>query len=144
MAAASFIIMACARGPSVVEQGIVSVGVYNVTEDKTLRVNVQPFAAQENNRPQPKELTENALPPLDAIKQVHAFLGERENTSYTVLGDITGLHYYMSMAELPSLFHRKNTASVTVVTDDKRYWDTSKGTMMPEQECKAYSLAQRV
>lgn len=139
---AAFIIMTCARGPSVVEQGITSVGVYNVTEDKTMRVNVQPFAAQENNRQQPKELTEGALPPLDAIKQVHAFLGEHENAAYTVLGDITALHYYMSMAELPSLFHRKNTESVTIVTHDKRYWDTN--TMIPEQECKAYSLAQRV
>lgn len=138
-----FTIMATARGPSIVEHGIISIGFASVNKDDhnnvtvCARINMKPFAAQLDNKKQDHALTDGAVDPLEAMKMVHDFLETQKGAHCVVLGDVTGINYYLSMAERPGLFERP-FSTIHCETADKQYW-TTQG-LIPDIRCKEYLL----
>lgn len=134
-----FVIMATARGPSIVEHGVISIGFISVNSEndieECIRINLKPFVAQLDNEKQLPELTADARDPLEAMQVLHVLLEKQNGNHCVVLGDPSGLNYYLNMAERPGLFHRP-FASIICETADKRYWKTQG--MVPDKECKDY------
>jgi hypothetical protein len=105
-----FVIMATERGPSVVEHGIISIGCAFVAQDNpnvtSLKINIKPFKAQVDNVKQPLALTESPLEPIEAMRMLDDLLTKNKDRDLFILGDVTGINYYLNLCELPGIFKR--------------------------------------
>ena len=91
-----------------VQYGIIAIGC--TYEKHEYKVNLQPFKAQMDNHKQPDFLKENPVVPKEAMQHVDQMLTQAIKDGVThlvVIGDYSGINYYLNMCEFGTLFQYK-------------------------------------